>query len=610
MSNERPVSKKRPHSQAGCAMIVRGAFLVFLAAVAGRPGQGWGDSSAGVAETPPPGLNAPNPAALYCRQLGYTYEIVQTPDGQKGICVVAPGIEFDAWDFFKGKVGQEYSYAAQHGYDISTERIDRDGYVEEYAICVSRGPDKEEVPLLELMERNGEPLLEWQSWGSQASQGGKNGLTAPPGAGAPEHLEKIAGSPAQPPASFDWRDYNGQDWVTPIRDQGACGSCWAFSAVGAVEANLNLDYNRPDLDYDLSEQHLVSCDCPGDCGGGWHDLALEYIIDPGVTDESCFPYVGESPCELCEDWQDTAAHISGYNHVTNTAAAYKQALVDYGPLAIALDASEWPSYTGGILVTSPGPWATHAVVLVGYNDTEGYWIIKNSWGVSWGEDGYIRLSYTNEPIVVFDEVYAVEEAFMPFAFEVAPETDGIIWGESGGPFLTECRQFVLTNAGQTALEWFAETDQDWLDMSSSGGTLASKAATAVDVCLNANAELLAPGEYVATITFTNVANGMSQTRQITLRVSMPNYYTEHFGEGAFDLDYTSLVFTPGDPKSYYSVCVNSAGTGGRSDRANGALPERQRFEICAAAISGIALRGRIQQFLRGQQRVSDLCAGR
>jgi len=409
---------------------LRAALMVLVAAAAGWPGPGWSDSGAGAnAVAAPVHPNASNPAALYCRHLGYGYEIVRTPDGEKGVCIVSPGVEFDAWEFFKGKVGQEYSYAARHGYDMKTKRVKRGECVEEYAVCISRGPDRKEIPLLELMERNGEPLTDCESCGTEPNPSGRSKhrdvLARPQGGAASPRSESVAGSLGSLPSSFDWRSYDGQDWITPVKDQAACGSCWAFSAVGAVEAKLNIDNNDPALDYDLSEQHLVSCECPGSCNGGFQEEALEYIIDPGVADETCFPYLGcknwnsgtgtciqEWPCNLCTDWQDTAAYITGYEHVANTQAAYKQALVAYGPLAIALDATGWSSYSGGIFVSSPAV-ANHAVVLVGYNDTDDYWIVKNSWGSSWGESGYIRLSYTNNPITTFDSVFAVDQALEP-----------------------------------------------------------------------------------------------------------------------------------------------------------------------------------------------------
>ncbi|MEZ5070672.1 MAG: C1 family peptidase [Bacteroidales bacterium] len=96
---------------------------------------------------------------------------------------------------------------------------------------------------------------------------------------------------------FSWRNVHGQDWVTPVKNQGQCGSCWAFSAAGATEAMLNIHYNRH-LDYNLSEQDLVSCGDAGSCLGGWTDRALGYIRDHGIVTEPCFPYqISDVSCD-------------------------------------------------------------------------------------------------------------------------------------------------------------------------------------------------------------------------------------------------------------------------------------------------------------------------
>lgn len=107
----------------------------------------------------------PNPAAAYCERMGYEYRIVNEHDGARGVAVVAPGVEFDAWDFFKGKVGQEYSFAALHGYEIECVRTDEGGYIREYAVCYpvgARANTAHGIPLEELMRQKGLPLYDDQ----------------------------------------------------------------------------------------------------------------------------------------------------------------------------------------------------------------------------------------------------------------------------------------------------------------------------------------------------------------------------------------------------------------------------------------------------------------
>jgi len=195
----------------------------------------------------------PNPAAAYCEQLGYTYKVVSTPQGETGVCVVEPGrVEFDAWDFYRGKIGQAYSYAARHGYDIRTERIERESHVEEYAVCVSRGPGNREIPLLQLMEENGEPLS-LKSIKEEATP-------APSSAGDKTPQSLYTGLKADIPSSFDWRSYGGHAYIGSVRDQGNCGSCYAFGALASAEGVHNVTNALMDENCsDFSEAFLAFC---------------------------------------------------------------------------------------------------------------------------------------------------------------------------------------------------------------------------------------------------------------------------------------------------------------------------------------------------------------
>ncbi len=215
--------------------------------------------------------------------------------------------------------------------------------------------------------------------------------------------------------TFDWRNVDGADWMTSVKEQGPCGSCWVFGATGAFEAQINIDYNDPGIDFDSSEQNILSCSGGGDCEeGGWMNATLEYIRDIGVPDEECLIYRANDsiPCnDTCFEWQDRAWTCERIGvPVCHRTECYKWILEDYGPMVVVLNVTEdLFYYTGGIYesVWSSDEFAEadHGVVLVGYDDPNECWIIKNSWSPFWGENGYGRIRYGE--LEKHEEVYVV-----------------------------------------------------------------------------------------------------------------------------------------------------------------------------------------------------------
>lgn len=144
---------------------------------------------------------------------------------------------------------------------------------------------------------------------------------------------------------FDWRDTGG---VTSVKNQGRCGSCWAFAAIGAIESAL-LVY--AELETNLSEQHLISeCCRAGNCDGGWPDWSLDYARDVGIPTEACYPYVAQNTeCEPCDGWKDQVFKITDHVYVEPSTEAFKYALKKYGPMAVVLTVpSDWYYYRSGV----------------------------------------------------------------------------------------------------------------------------------------------------------------------------------------------------------------------------------------------------------------------
>jgi hypothetical protein len=194
------------------------------------------------------------------------------------------------------------------------------------------------------------------------------------------------------PSAVDWRTKNA---VNPVKDQGQCGSCWAFSAIGALESALAIKTGKLQS---LSEQQLVDCDTGSSgCSGGWMDQAFEWIGEyGGVCLESDYPYVATDQfcAALCSP--AVGSNLTGYVDVpSNSDSALMAALVQQ-PVAVAIEADErsFQFYASGVFTGPCGTSLDHGVVLVGYGseNDEDYYILRNSWGESWGDQGYMKIA--------------------------------------------------------------------------------------------------------------------------------------------------------------------------------------------------------------------------
>jgi C1A family cysteine protease len=206
------------------------------------------------------------------------------------------------------------------------------------------------------------------------------------------------------PTSWDWRDKDGKDWTTPIKNQGNCGSCYAFGSYAAMESCIKIKSNEPDLSIDLSEQFMVSCgkewlDGINGCDGAYFNPIFQFIKTYGAIPESCFPYTSGGgsvpPCSnKCSNWQDLQMFINDWGVVSSTQSSIKNALIEYGPLPTGMKVYyNFYDYSGGVYEPSGSLQGYHLVTIVGYNDNPGYWICKNSWGTNWGESGWFKIKY-------------------------------------------------------------------------------------------------------------------------------------------------------------------------------------------------------------------------
>jgi cathepsin F len=206
------------------------------------------------------------------------------------------------------------------------------------------------------------------------------------------------------PTTFDWTTKGA---VTPIKNQGSCGSCWTFSTAENIEGQWFLAGHTL---VSLSEQWIVDCShgclqsepdvCDGGCGGGLPWLAYEDIItNGGLTSEADYPYEGYQ--QNCPSSEPMIAKISNWTYMDTNPTDIETYMVSKGPMSIALNADLLMSYNGGVITGTPDDCPIdgmdHAVLLVGYDHTQNppYWKVKNSWGTDWGEQGYFRIESDN-----------------------------------------------------------------------------------------------------------------------------------------------------------------------------------------------------------------------
>jgi C1A family cysteine protease/TolA-binding protein len=284
--------------------------------------------------------------------------------------------------------------------------------------------------------------------GAPVGSGGSGGGGL--GAGLGDNFSDVCSPSA---GAFAWSDS-----LAPIRNQGSCGSCWAFAAVSTVEtSNMLINGGQSDL----AEQHALSCSNGGSCYGGWYTTVYDWLGSgkDGLQTEQSLPYQGRD--DKCNSGGATPYEIAAWGWVDAvdiqpTVADIKASMCKYGAITVAVAATPaFIAYGGGVFDERSNSQINHAVTLVGWDDSKGAWLLRNSWGTNWGEDGYMWIDFDSNSV----GAYA--------AWTMVEEDANANNNHNNGPVIQSFseRNFRVTNdSGQNvelSVQWHTERDGKW-----------------------------------------------------------------------------------------------------------------------------------------------------
>jgi C1A family cysteine protease len=291
------------------------------------------------------------------------------------------------------------------------------------------------------------------------------GASRPAGEPAPREASRQA---AQLATSLDWRSASGSYWAPTVKNQGACGSSAAFAMLAAFETVTRVANNNALQSVDYSESDLFACG-GGSCAEGWTlTSAANRLQTAGVVDDACLAYTAsDGACSSrCADWQTRTTKLDSWSWLTSgDATAIKTALASGPVVAIINVYTDFYYYKSGVYKHAYGDLqGRHAVAIMGYDDAGGYWIVQNSWGMDWGENGFARVAYAQ--LGIEDYVMALSVSGNPATVSaLASETSLALAGGSAQVDVS-----CVASGAVTKLEARCGSDLGWESLSTGSTT--------------------------------------------------------------------------------------------------------------------------------------------
>ena len=389
---------------------------------------------------------------------------------------------------------------------------------------------------------------------------------------------------------FSWADVTGDDWTTPVKDQGQCGSCAVFAATAVTEARANVSAGDPDLDLDLAEQNLLSCTTGSSCEAGTWDtnLFVPTLRDDGIPDEWCHPYTESTGncADACANAVDRKFYIVDGGWVPSagwlTVASdedIKTGLISGPVYANMMVPDDFSYYTSGVYEGSIALLAWHTVAIVGWDNhtsdsTPASWIVKNSWGTGWGMNGFFEIKRGDATGIGAQATVLEVDASIIGNIMCAIEAPDLVQVDDGSGDVVQDDLSLELCSGDGPMSFLVESVgplASWLEITPTTGQLSSGIVTTLSLVYS-EADFSGTGTQVQDLVVVG-EDGHARTVSIGFEVSAGDADSDADGDTDSDTDTDTDI--DGEPDSGSDEASGGGGCGcvnaGSSERVMGLL---------------------------------------